>query len=250
MNSIGDRMKSYEAVTNTVLMSRSCVAIRLDGHNFSKFTRGFAKPFDDIIVKAKRYTLEMLCKYTQNCILGYEQSDEMLLLLKTYSNDASELMGNRLEKIVSLKAAEATVYFNESLYNSINDENKAFIEKKLFKAYFDCRAFNIPDDDAANLILWRVQDCRRNSIQSLAHSMFSHKGMMNKSTEELKEMIAIKDATKDWSTLDDSLKYGAYIARKLIEEDKKTWEMNAMIDPKDQDFYSKFSQIVKDGYYV
>ncbi len=50
--SLGERMKRYEDVTRLYLMRRNPVIIRLDGKSFHSFTRGFRKPFDEILVKA------------------------------------------------------------------------------------------------------------------------------------------------------------------------------------------------------
>lgn len=49
--SLDKRMKGYEYVTRTYLTRRTPVIIRLDGKAFHTFTRGFNKPFDDIMVK-------------------------------------------------------------------------------------------------------------------------------------------------------------------------------------------------------
>jgi tRNA(His) 5'-end guanylyltransferase len=46
-DSMGDRMKAYERTTQVYVDSSTPYVIRLDGHTFSKFTRGFKKPFDD-----------------------------------------------------------------------------------------------------------------------------------------------------------------------------------------------------------
>lgn len=48
---LGTRMKEfYEQVPKSRLMRRTPVAIRIDGKAFHTFTRGFRKPFDDILV--------------------------------------------------------------------------------------------------------------------------------------------------------------------------------------------------------
>lgn len=44
------RMKSYEKVTDQKLIRRMPVIIRLDGRSFHSFTRGFKRPFDDILI--------------------------------------------------------------------------------------------------------------------------------------------------------------------------------------------------------
>ena len=49
---LGDRMKNnYENISRYYLTRRMPVIIRIDGKAFHTFTRGFKKPFDDILVK-------------------------------------------------------------------------------------------------------------------------------------------------------------------------------------------------------
>ena len=50
-DSLGDRMKTYENVTRTYLTRRTPVVVRIDGKAFHSFTKGFKKPFDDILVE-------------------------------------------------------------------------------------------------------------------------------------------------------------------------------------------------------
>lgn len=50
-DSLGDRMKTYEAVPKVKLVRRMPVIIRLDGKAFHTFTRGFVKPFDAVLMK-------------------------------------------------------------------------------------------------------------------------------------------------------------------------------------------------------
>ena len=54
--SLGDRMKRYEAVSKNFLMRRQPVIIRLDGKSFHSFTKGFKKPFDDILISTMQET--------------------------------------------------------------------------------------------------------------------------------------------------------------------------------------------------
>lgn len=47
---LGIRMKTfYEQIPKTKLMRRTPVAIRIDGKAFHTFTRGFKKPFDEVL---------------------------------------------------------------------------------------------------------------------------------------------------------------------------------------------------------
>ena len=50
MASLGDRMKQYEAVSKSCLIRRMPVILRLDGCHFHTFTKGFNKPFDEVLM--------------------------------------------------------------------------------------------------------------------------------------------------------------------------------------------------------
>ena len=58
-DSLGDRMKKYEGVSRNYLTRRVPVIIRLDGKAFHTFTKGFKKPFDEVLT-AVIYTVLLL----------------------------------------------------------------------------------------------------------------------------------------------------------------------------------------------
>lgn len=51
-SSLAQRMKDYESVSKIKLMKRCPVIIRMDGKAFHTFTRGFQKPFDEVLSKS------------------------------------------------------------------------------------------------------------------------------------------------------------------------------------------------------
>lgn len=59
-DSLGDRMKTYESVSRHFLTRRTPVIIRLDGCHFHTFTRGFDKPFDNILCQGDAGNYEKL----------------------------------------------------------------------------------------------------------------------------------------------------------------------------------------------
>ena len=86
-NDLDIRMKEfYEFIPKTKLMRRTPVILRIDGKAFHTFTRGFQKPFDEILIKSMQETMKYLCENIQGCVLGYTQSDEISLLLVDYKN--------------------------------------------------------------------------------------------------------------------------------------------------------------------
>jgi hypothetical protein len=90
------------------------VIIQIDGRAFHTFTRGFKKPFDQVLMAAMRYTAEYLCRNIQGCVLAYTQSDEINLLLIDYEKlETSPWFDNRVQKLASIAASMATNYFNQ-----------------------------------------------------------------------------------------------------------------------------------------
>lgn len=83
-SALAKRMKQYEAVPKNTLTRRTPVIIRVDGRAFHTFTRGFKKPFDDVLMRAMQDTMKYLCENIQGCVLGYTQSDEITLILVDY----------------------------------------------------------------------------------------------------------------------------------------------------------------------
>lgn len=229
--SIGNRMKSYEAVSKNFLMKKVPVIIRLDGKAFHTFTRGFDKPFDDIIEYAMQTTTLELCKTIQNVVLGYTQSDEITLVLCDYQKiDTSAWYEYNVQKMCSVASSIATLAFSKALHiyseelrrtNDIKFIDKAkFIDKKLEKgAFFDARCFNIPKDEVINCLIWRQQDATRNSIQALAQSLFPHKELQGLSCNQLQDKVFIEKGI-NWNNLSAYQKRGACAIKKLVSEAK------------------------------
>lgn len=213
---LGSRMKEfYENIPKTKLMRRTPVAIRIDGKAFHTFTRGFKKPFDDILIQAMTDTTEYLCKNIQGCVFGYTQSDEITLILIDYQTlNTSAWFDYEVQKICSIAASMATLKFNMAFKEAILNEEWewknsltpqsveiqeahsnyiATLKKAAQKgAMFDARCFNIPKEEVANLIYWRQLDAMRNSIQMVAQANFPHKELQGLNQEALKEKLHLE----------------------------------------------------------
>ena len=63
-DNLGTRMKEfYEQIPRFKLYRRTPVAIRIDGKAFHTFTRGFQKPFDEVLGNAMVRTME--CRFSE-----------------------------------------------------------------------------------------------------------------------------------------------------------------------------------------
>lgn len=236
---LGKRMKEfYENVPKTRLMRRTPVAIRIDGKAFHTFTRGFEKPFDEVLGKAMRETMKYLCENIQGCVLGYTQSDEITLILIDYKKlTSSAWFDYEVQKMCSIAASMATMAFNKFFEKEVNKWiNQAFpidylgyntgkisvadIElrdayiKSLNKgAMFDARCFNIPKEEVTNLLYWRQVDAARNSVQMVGQANFSHNELQNKSCNKIQDML-FQEKGINWNDFPTCLKRGSCCIKK------------------------------------
>lgn len=119
-NSLGDRMKGYENISRIYLTKRSPVIIRIDGKAFHSFTKGFLRPFDNILMETMAETAKFLAQNISGCKLAYTQSDEISLLLTDYeTNETQPWFENNLQKLVSVSASMATLHFNRIFANKV-----------------------------------------------------------------------------------------------------------------------------------
>src|SRR5208282_1703132 len=60
-DALGDRMKRYEDITRFKLPPRTYTLLRVDGRAFHTWTRGLAKPYDQLLMKIMDKTAIALC---------------------------------------------------------------------------------------------------------------------------------------------------------------------------------------------
>lgn len=177
------RMKSYESVSQSHLLSRTPVIMRADGRAFHSYVRGLQKPFDFTLNSAMAEVTRILCLEIQGAVFGYTQSDEISILIQDWKNlNTDRWFGNNVQKMTSISASIATAYFNTIFKHPSNTA----------PALFDSRVFNIPFDEVTNYFIWRQKDATRNSINSLAQSKFSTKELHGKNTSEVQDMLMNK----------------------------------------------------------
>lgn len=237
---LGCRMKTfYEQIPKTKLMRRCPVAIRIDGKAFHTFTRGFHKPFDEVLIKSMQETMKYLCENIQGCVLGYTQSDEITLILVDYKKlTSSAWFDYEVQKICSIAASMATMAFNKAFSKNVEDFEQYYAteheingwygkgtpEYEMCQIYtkavdkgamFDARCFNIPKEEVTNLVYWRQLDASRNSIQMVGQANFSHKELQNKSCNDIQDMLITQKGI-NWNDLPTYQKRGSCCVRNKI----------------------------------
>lgn len=208
---LGKRMKEqYEVRTRTLLPRRTYTLIRLDGKAFHSFTKGMRKPYDEDLMSIMDKTTKILCEEIQGAKFGYVQSDEISILLTDFDNiNTCAWFDGQVQKIVSVSSSIATANFNSLMLNKYWGYQNASTQKL---AYFDSRVWTIPDPiEVENYFIWRQKDAVRNSIQMTAQSLYSHKELMGKSSNEQQEMIFQKGV--NWNDMPDGFKRGRLIKK-------------------------------------
>ena len=250
---LGCRMKEYyEGIPKTRLMRRCPVAIRIDGKAFHTFTKGFKKPFDEILIKTMQETTKYLCENIQGCVLGYTQSDEITLILIDYQKfNTAAWFDYEVMKICSISASMATMAFNKFFLDNVDMAFQAEfykqglnqggtlseidkLEKKyqiyydsVNKAMFDARCFNVPKEEVTNLIYWRQLDATRNSIQMVGQANFSHRELQNKSCSMIQDMLMTQKGI-NWNDFSTYQKRGTCVIKETYKDLTALSDTNVM----------------------
>ena len=214
-DSLGDRMKEYESRNQYYLQKRTPVCIRVDMRAGHTFTKGFVRPFDEVFGNAMVRTMEYCAKNIGNCVFAYCQSDEITFILVDYAKlETDAWFDYRTDKLCSISASMATMAFNKyfaqevdnwgaetfgwewyecgdpEVANSPEWQLAGIYSKAIDKgAIFDARCFNIPKEEACNLVYWRQLDAIHNSIQMVGQANFSHNELQGCSCSVIKDML-------------------------------------------------------------
>ena len=236
---LGDRMKDfYEDRTRHKLARRTNTIIRIDGKAFHTYTKGLQRPFDPGLTEDMNKTTEYLCQNIQGAKFGYVQSDEISILITDYDDITTHAwFDGNLQKMASIAASLATAKFNQlrmarstwegsDIAGSLEQDD---IEN--FKlAHFDARVFQIPyPEEVLNYSIWRQQDATRNSISSVAQSLYSAKELHGKKTSDMQEMIFQKGI--NWNDYSPREKRGSVIRK--VEKKFVRKETSAKITEKE-----------------
>lgn len=210
-----DRMKFYENKCRLFLKPHigESLIMRFDGRSFKSFTSTFNKPFDPDITESMLNAALAVCQELPKAFCAYTQSDEITIICHPKENDIEEIpfKGN-VQKLCSVFASTVSTAFNMSMlqFRLKDNVNLKYYKNDLPKmAQFDARVWLLPKEELINSIIWRQQDCERNSVSMLAQDLYSHKMLQNKNREQ---MITMIDKTgQSWQHLPINLQRGSFI---------------------------------------
>jgi tRNA(His) guanylyltransferase len=231
MDSLGDRMKALEAEFERYVEPYNPFIIRLDGKNFSKFTKGFKKPFDILFARAMVSTMnDLVQKY--NAVTGYTHSDEITLIFRpactkeehdSDEDSSSHPHNGRVIKTCTIVSGYCSVRFVHHLQKIMleheDEYDDGFVRKIEEAEYcFDARPLEFSHDnpgEVGNHMIWRsVHDCQRNAISTYAHHRFGHKKMQGMNGGQMIKFLA--EDGLDWdSDVPLFWKHGVYAKKEL-----------------------------------
>lgn len=252
---LGERMKEfYEDRFRYKLPRRAYTIMRIDGKAFHTYTRGLERPFDDGLINDMNITAAYLCKNIMGAKMGYVQSDEISILITDFdTQDTQAWFDYNVQKMTSIAASLATSEFNRLrlIRKCMGGDIEGYVDaidlSTFNMANFDARVFQIPSRiEVENYFIWRQQDAVRNSISSVAQSLYSPKELHGIKTNDMQELIFQKGI--NWNDYDFRKKRGAVIGkveREVGEGENKTtrskWEViETPIFTQDREFFNRF----------
>ncbi|MDQ0111277.1 tRNA(His) guanylyltransferase Thg1 family protein [Paenibacillus harenae] len=216
----GNRMKGYEHAFRHSLPRRLPVLLRLDGCHFHTFTRGLNKPFDAKLTQAFWETCKYLAGQLMGCKLVYHQSDEISILLTNNDKLTTQAWyDNNIQKMVSVSAAMVTAKFNDIMRSVYPDKELAF---------FDSRAWVLPEDEVTNYFLWRQQDATKNSISMVAQAHFPQSELQGLDGKKTQDKLFTEKGI-NWNELPVWQKRGVCITKQPLQVGdvvRNRWEVD------------------------
>ena len=188
--SLADKQKMYERILDISYNQNCKIIVRLDGKTFSHRTKQWKlkKPFDERFNKCMIETCKVLFKELQNVDWIWTGSDEISIVINNNIQDG--LFSRRISKTLSISASIATYAFNYAAM-------KEGIDVEKYPAVFDSRITVLPNDKEVFCnILFRQNDCIRNSISQYSRQFYSTKELKSKSREDQLKMML--DKGFDW----------------------------------------------------
>jgi len=256
-DSLGDRMKEYEDISRISLLKKSYVVIRVDGKAFHTYTKGLKRPFDDGLIDDMDATAAYLCKNIMGAKFAYVQSDEISVLITDIGDIGTQAwFDNNIQKMVSVSASMATSKFNQLRLIREAKLSGDLVSNQIssFKfAEFDSRVWQLPSKmEVYNYFLWRQQDATRNSISSVAQSLYSPKELMGKDGNQKQELIFQKGI--NWNDYSSKYKRGRIVYKQTYVKEPDIDMLNSAscvrtkwspadeipVFSQDQEFLNKF----------
>ena len=217
LEAVAEEHKGWERALGTTLAAEQPALVRLDGHRFSSFTRGFHKPYDmRIFVAMQRASADLLRQLGPAAV--YTQSDEITLVWPPAdaARGQAHPFGGKTQKLASLAASLASVRFAAHLSALLPGAEAAELRGRCGWAHFDGRAFGVPDAARAlENVAWRQADARRNSVNGLGALYFPARTLAGRSPGQVRELLA-EGPRVAWTDMHPHFRLGALLKKQTF----------------------------------
>lgn len=218
-DTLGDRCKNYESIYERYFLPKTPIIVRVDGKAFHTWVKKVKckKPFDKVLINSMFNSAKKVAENMQNCVGLFAQSDEVTFVMDDTSTiETQQWFGGRQNKIESITSSMMTAFFNNEFYLSYLIDSMREHNPECPPAFFDARAFQVPKEDVANVLLWRVKDWERNSLNMFCEQFFSHKELQGQGRADRHEML--HKIGHNWATeCTDQQKNGSWWSPKKDE---------------------------------
>jgi tRNA(His) guanylyltransferase len=203
----GQKFKGYEKAAQAKLPEGSYAVVRMDGKNFSTYTKRFAKPYDETFMEAMDETTRQLCATIPGVLFAYTQSDEISIVFSDLQSERSQMwLGGKLSKILSLSAATCTALFIKQMGFAADDSQIPVFDAR-------CHTLSGPDE-IQEYTRWRRFDAQKNSVTMAANVIHSHRFLEGISS---RDRLGLLQGT-DYEKLPEGFYNGRVTYREQYEE--------------------------------
>lgn len=207
------QMKQHEAVSRTLVLSRTPVVIRLNIRQFRSYAARFKvldptttkSPYSEMLHGIMVTTTARLVESIQNCAVGYTQGGEINLLVVDWeSPNTQQWLNGDTQQMVSSAAVTASNVFNHQMaqLGALNSR-RDYVE-------FDACTFNVPMDQVTNHFVWRQRMAATASIIALGEFCFSLRELSGKTSRDIQDMLLNQQGV-DWTKLPTWQQHGACV---------------------------------------
>lgn len=160
-DSLETKMRVFETSHDHCVLPGLRIVVRLDGRGFTRLTKetwALEAPFDQIFRDTMLDTVEHLMQCGFHVVYGYNQSDEISLLL----HGSDDSFGRKLRKILTILAGEASAKFSLAAGRI---------------GCFDARASQLPTQSlVVDYFRWRHEDAHRNALNAHCYWLLRRQG--------------------------------------------------------------------------
>lgn len=253
MQSLKERIASYQDLSDYKLLNRIPLVISINGRSFSKYTSTLNKPFCNKFQEGMLSALLKICTEVEGAVFGYQFNDEINLIVRNdLTPESTPWYDNKIQKICSAISSISSIHFNNfSLSENLNT---------IGDPIFSTQIFTVPTiQEATNFLIFKQQSAFYSSInQACFYELLkkkdkqSIKNMLEGLTLDEKINILQQECNIDYNDYPLIYRRGSacYRSPRIVNDSiKNKWSLNTELPIFTEDS-SFLANIIKNGYDV